>query len=77
MSEHQSVRCCVCGDQLVVTPGEEDVVCHDCYEANFTGGLVWERPTVAHLADSLPARRRDLAALDVARWPLTRGRSEG
>ena len=52
-------------------------MCRDCYEANFKGGLVWERPTVAHLADSLPVRRRELQAMDGARWPLTRGRGEG
>ena len=40
----QTDVCCICGDPVRVAPGEEDVVCRDCYEANFKGGLVWERP---------------------------------
>ena len=69
--------CAICGDPVLVAHGEEDVVCTPCFEANLRGGVVLERPTVAHLADLLPVRRRELKTLDCARWPLTQGRSEG
>ena len=73
----QTDVCAICGDPVLVAPGEEDAVCTPCFEANLRGGVVLERPTVADLADLLPVRRLELSALDCARWPLTRGRSEG
>ena len=69
--------CAICGDLVLVRPGEDDVVCHDCFEKNLRGAFVLERPTVAALADILPVRRRELAARDRARWPLTGGRGAG
>ena len=69
--------CSICGDPVCVAPGEEDVVCIDCFEANLRGALTFERPAVANLAAILPVRRRELKAMDRERWPLTRGRGEG
>jgi len=71
------VPCTVCGERVWTRPDEDDIVCQPCFEANLRGALACERPTVANLADLLPVRRRELSALDRARWPLTRGRGEG
>lgn len=73
----QTDVCSICGDPVLMPSDEEDAVCTPCFEANLRGAMAFERPTVAPLADSLTARRRELQALDGARWPLTRGRGEG
>ena len=66
--------CCICGDPVLVPPGEDDAVCHDCFEKNLRGACVLERPAVVPPWAVLPVRRRELAARDRARWPLTGGR---
>ena len=66
------IPCVVCGD--LVRTQDEDAMCPECFQRNFSGALTCQPPTVARLADIPAVRRRELQLLDAGRWPLTQGR---